>query len=147
MRFLMPRILYRKGKSSGNFSPRSSDMLVLGECVPGGTTTALCVMRALGYDASVSSSFVNNPVAIKEEICRLVMERIKTDRIRSPLDIIRYTGDPMMAGRCRYCKDLFRRTHPRRWHSDACCKCPPEKGKTIPPVCGHDLVCEGRSFG
>lgn len=54
-------------------------------------------MRALGYNASVSSSFVNNPVSIKEEICRLALGRITTDAVTNPLDIIRYTGDPMMA--------------------------------------------------
>jgi uncharacterized protein (TIGR00303 family) len=88
--------LVRKGEIIGKFFSKSSDLLVLGECVPGGTTTALCVMRALGYDASVSSSFVTNPVSIKEEICRLAMRRIKKDQINSPLDIIRYAGDPMM---------------------------------------------------
>jgi uncharacterized protein (TIGR00303 family) len=88
--------LVLKGEVIGRFLSKSSDLLVLGECVPGGTTTALCVMRALGYEASVSSSFVNNPVTIKEEICRGALGRIKADAITSPLDIIRYTGDPMM---------------------------------------------------
>ena len=89
--------LVRKGEVIGRFLSKSSDLLILGECVPGGTTTALCVMRALGYQASVSSSFVNNPVTIKEEICQGALGRIKADAITSPLDIIRYTGDPMMA--------------------------------------------------
>jgi NaMN:DMB phosphoribosyltransferase len=53
-------------------------------------------MRALGYKASVSSSFVTNPVTIKEEICRIALGRIKADDITYPLDIIRYAGDPMM---------------------------------------------------
>ena len=88
--------LVLKGEVIGRFLSKSSDLLVLGECVPGGTTTALCVLRALGYEASVSSSFVNNPVTIKEEICRGALERIKSDAITLPLDIIRYTGDPMM---------------------------------------------------
>jgi uncharacterized protein (TIGR00303 family) len=88
--------LVLKGEVIGKFLSKSSDLLVLGECAPGGTTTALCVMRALGYEASVSSSFVNNPVTIKEEICRGALGRIKADAITSPLDIIRYTGDPMM---------------------------------------------------
>ena len=88
--------LVLKGEVIGKFLSKSSDLLVLGECVPGGTTTALCVMRALGYKASVSSSFVNNPVTIKEEICRGALARIKADAITLPLDIIRYTGDPMM---------------------------------------------------
>jgi uncharacterized protein (TIGR00303 family) len=88
--------LVLKGEVIGKFLSKNSDLLVLGECIPGGTTTALCVMRALGYEASVSSSFVNNPVTIKEEICQGALERIKADAITSPLDILRYTGDPMM---------------------------------------------------
>jgi uncharacterized protein (TIGR00303 family) len=88
--------LVLKGEVIGKFLSKSSDLLVLGECVPGGTTTGLCVMRALGYEASVSSSFENNPVTIKEEICREALVRINPDAITSPLDIIRYTGDPMM---------------------------------------------------
>jgi uncharacterized protein (TIGR00303 family) len=98
LRDAVPRAqdLVLKGEVIGRFLSKSSDLLVLGECVPGGTTTALCVMRALGYEASVSSSFVNNPVTIKEEICRGALERIKADAITSPLDIMRYSGDPMM---------------------------------------------------
>lgn len=89
--------LIRKGEVIGKFLSESSDLLVLGECVPGGTTSALCVMRALGYRASVSSSFVNNPVTIKEEICRMALERLKAAEIASGIDIIRSVGDPMMA--------------------------------------------------
>jgi uncharacterized protein (TIGR00303 family) len=98
LRDAVPRAqdLVLKGEVIGRFLSKSSDLLVLGECVPGGTTTALCVLRALGYEASVSSSFVNNPVTIKEEICRGALERIKADAITSPLDIMRYSGDPMM---------------------------------------------------
>jgi uncharacterized protein (TIGR00303 family) len=98
LRDAVPRAqdLVLKGEVIGRFLSKSSDLLVLGECVPGGTTTALCVLRALGYEASVSSSFVNNPVTIKEEICRGALERIKADSITSPLDIMRYSGDPMM---------------------------------------------------
>ena len=88
--------LFTRGTVIGKVLSSSSDLLVLGECVPGGTTTALCVLRALGYPASVSSSFVNNPLPIKEEICRAALERLRNDRVSAPLDIIQYTGDPMM---------------------------------------------------
>jgi uncharacterized protein (TIGR00303 family) len=88
--------LFHRGESIGAFLSDYSDLLVIGECVPGGTTTALCVLRALGYSASVSSSFANNPVSIKEEICTAALARISSDGIRDPIDIIRYTGDPMM---------------------------------------------------
>jgi NaMN:DMB phosphoribosyltransferase len=80
----------------GEYLSKTSDLLVLGECVPGGTTTALCVLRALGYPASVSSSFVDNPVSLKEEVCKRVLQRIRDAGITRPLDIIRTTGDPMM---------------------------------------------------
>lgn len=90
------RTLYRHGENLGNFLSQHSDLLVIAECVPGGTTTALCILRALGYEASVSSSFVENPVSIKEDICSKVLERITADHITDPLDIIRYAGDPMM---------------------------------------------------
>lgn len=90
------QVLFHHGERLGTYLSRASDLLVLGECVPGGTTTALCVLRALGYEASVSSSFVENPVSIKEEICSAVLDRISSDAITSPLDIIRYAGDPMM---------------------------------------------------
>ncbi|MDO9035470.1 MAG: TIGR00303 family protein [Methanoregula sp.] len=88
--------LFKQGKWIGKYLSGSSDLIVLGECVPGGTTTALCVMRALGYDASVSSSFVDNPVSQKEEISRMVLARIKADHVTAPLDVLKYTGDPMM---------------------------------------------------
>ena len=88
--------LFSRGAILGKILSGYSDMIVLGECVPGGTTTALCVLRALGYEASVSSSFASNPLSIKEEICRTVIDRIHADRISAPLEIIKYAGDPMM---------------------------------------------------
>jgi len=91
------RDLYTRGEQLGRFLSQSSDFLLLGECVPGGTTTALCVLRGLGIPARVSSSFVDNPVALKEAICARVRERIKAEGATDPLDIIRIGGDPMLA--------------------------------------------------
>jgi len=90
------RTLFSRGEMLGKILSQACDLLVVAECVPGGTTTALCVLRALGYEASVSSSFVENPVSIKEEICSKALARISSDNITDPLDIVRYTGDPMM---------------------------------------------------
>lgn len=89
--------LFRKGEWTGAMLGRYSDLLVLGECVPGGTTTALCVLRALGYDACVSSSFMDNPSGIKEEVCSEVLGRIERGVTPQPLDAIRICGDPMQA--------------------------------------------------
>jgi uncharacterized protein (TIGR00303 family) len=88
--------LFHQGEIIGRLLSGYSDLLVLGECVPGGTTTALCVLRALGYDALVSSSFASNPLTIKEEICQASLSRIARDGVTAPLDIVKYTGDPMM---------------------------------------------------
>ena len=89
--------LYAHGLWAGRFFSRSYDTVVLGECVPGGTTTALCVLRALGYEARVSSAAVVSPGDLKEEIAAAVLNRIRTIRKDNPLDIIREAGDPMMA--------------------------------------------------
>ncbi|GAB7015252.1 nicotinate mononucleotide-dependent phosphoribosyltransferase CobT [Methanogenium cariaci] len=88
--------LYLRGKTLGSFLGEQSDFLLLGESVPGGTTTALCVLRALGYTASVSSSHVEHPATVKEEICAAVMQRIEEENITDPLAIVRAAGDPMM---------------------------------------------------
>ena len=90
------RALFAAGEGVGRHLSRCADLLVLAECVPGGTTTALCVLRALGYDARVSSSFVNNPVALKEEVCRAVQGRVDDAGITDRLDVVRIGGDPMM---------------------------------------------------
>jgi uncharacterized protein (TIGR00303 family) len=95
--------LFERGKWLGTLLTRLSDLIVIGECVPGGTTTALCVLRALGYPAMVSSSFPDNPVSVKERVCEEVMERFGSNRIEDPIAIVKAAGDPMMpvaAGVC-----------------------------------------------
>ncbi len=88
--------LFARGERIGEFLSATSDLLILGECVPGGTTTALCLLRALGYEASVSSSFANNPVTVKEEVCRQALRRVRNAGRNNPLDLVRALGDPMM---------------------------------------------------
>jgi uncharacterized protein (TIGR00303 family) len=100
------RDLCTRGEMVGALLSRWSDFLVLGECVPGGTTTALCVLRGLGIPANVSSSFVNNPVALKEAICARVQERIRAEGATDPLDIVRIGGDPMLAVAAGICSSF-----------------------------------------
>ena len=88
--------LFVQGERIGRFLSDRCDLLVLGESVPGGTTTALCLLRALGYDASVSSSFVSNPVSLKDEVCRTALARTKAGGHTAPLALVRSLGDPMM---------------------------------------------------
>ncbi len=88
--------LYERGVTIGRQLSGYSDLLVLGESVPGGTTTALCVLRSLGYKVGVSSSYSSNPSSLKEEICEGAARIITADGIKDPLDIAKYCGDPMM---------------------------------------------------
>ncbi|HWQ65057.1 MAG TPA: TIGR00303 family protein [Methanospirillum sp.] len=89
--------LYSQGQWAGSFLSKTYDTLVIGECVPGGTTTALCVLRAGGYQAHVSSAAVKSPKELKEEIVATVLQRIETSRKIDPLELITEAGDPMMA--------------------------------------------------
>ncbi|MGZ4863725.1 MAG: nicotinate mononucleotide-dependent phosphoribosyltransferase CobT [Halobacteriota archaeon] len=75
------------------------DLAVIGETIPGGTTTALCVLRALGYNVNVSSSFSSNPSALKEKVVREAMQRASVNPgnlQRDPMRAIKLFGDPMM---------------------------------------------------
>ena len=89
-------LLFERGEAIGRILANYSDLLMLGECVPGGTTTALCVLQALGYDASVSSAFPRNPLDLKEAVCREVLTRIRETGVEEPVGILRAAGDPMM---------------------------------------------------
>jgi len=81
------------GKKVGNVLALSTDYLVIGECIPGGTTTALAVMKGLGIDARVSSSMPNNPQSLKNQIVEKVLERSDS---KEPYDVIANAGDPMI---------------------------------------------------
>jgi len=75
------------------------DLAVIGETIPGGTTTALCVLKALGYSANVSSSFATNPTALKENVVRKAMQgaSISPGSLqRDPMRAVKLFGDPMM---------------------------------------------------
>jgi len=76
------------------------DEIVIGESVPGGTTTALGVLRALGKPFGVSSSLPDNPLQLKE---RVVAEGLEAaglepgDAADAPLQALRTMGDPALA--------------------------------------------------
>lgn len=57
--------LFEGARELANALP--DDRLMVGESIPGGTTTALGVLRALGEPFGVSSSLPNNPLDLKDE--------------------------------------------------------------------------------
>ena len=65
------------GKIIGKSISKSADCLVIGESIPGGTTTALATLRGLGTEASVSSSMPNNPIEIKNKVVSSALKRKK----------------------------------------------------------------------
>jgi uncharacterized protein (TIGR00303 family) len=78
----------------------TEDHLVVGETVPGGTTTALAVMRALGEPYPVSSSLPENPLARKEEVVEAAFESSDIapgQAAHRPELAVRFVGDPVLA--------------------------------------------------
>ncbi|MDW0158129.1 MAG: TIGR00303 family protein [Nitrososphaeraceae archaeon] len=89
---------FEYGKVLGKQLSKSNDLVVLGESIPGGTTTALGVLTGFGIDANykISSSMPNNPHDLK---IRVVQEAIKNQKISDlidPFKIISLLGDPMI---------------------------------------------------
>ena len=78
------------------------DRIVVGETVPGGTTTAMAVLRALGEDflPATSSSLPENPVDLKERVVAAAFEASDLDpgqAAHTPELAVRFVGDPVLA--------------------------------------------------
>jgi uncharacterized protein (TIGR00303 family) len=90
------------GQIIGRQVARSSDLVVVGESIPGGTTTALAVLRAFGIDAffKVSSSMPENPHILKNSIVKSALNRAQISTAiaqkLSALEVVSLVGDPMM---------------------------------------------------
>ncbi|SVB98928.1 uncharacterized protein METZ01_LOCUS251782, partial [marine metagenome] len=81
------------GKIVGKTLASCTNCLVIGESIPGGTTTALAVMKGLGIDARVSSSMPKNPQSLKNEVVEKALRRSDS---KEPYDVIANVGDPMI---------------------------------------------------
>jgi uncharacterized protein (TIGR00303 family) len=89
-----------RAKIAGENLAKTADYLVIGESIPGGTTTALSVLLAMGVDAKgkVSSSMPNNPHELK---IKTVEEGFKAagakfgDFADDPIKAVSTVGDPM----------------------------------------------------
>ncbi|OIB55950.1 nicotinate mononucleotide-dependent phosphoribosyltransferase CobT [Natrialba sp. SSL1] len=90
--------IFDRAHGYGASLPDGEDDIVIGETVPGGTTTALGVLTALGEPTSVSSSLPENPVERKR---RVVDEALAASDLAAgdcesaPFDAIRAVGDPV----------------------------------------------------
>lgn len=106
-----PSKIFDEAKKVAKELSKMVDYLVIGESVPGGTTTALGLLTALGYEANtkVSGSMPKNPHDLKSEVVKEGLlngnlglkteEDIKNIVIGdiNPFDAVATVGDPMMA--------------------------------------------------
>jgi uncharacterized protein (TIGR00303 family) len=89
-----------RAKIAGENLSKTADYLVIGESIPGGTTTALSVLLAMGVDAKgkVSSSMPVNPHELK---IRTAEEALKAAGVEAgefthdPIKAVSTVGDPM----------------------------------------------------
>ena len=81
------------GRIVGRTLASITNCLIIGESIPGGTTTALAVMKAFGYKARVSSSIPKNPVILKNQIASMALEGLDAE---NPYNVIAKVGDPMI---------------------------------------------------
>ena len=92
--------VFENAKIFGRNISRIVDYLVIGESIAGGTTTALGVLTAMGFDAmdKISSSLTINPIELKADIVNsgLKIKNLRPGDLQDkPFDAIEYLGDPM----------------------------------------------------
>lgn len=96
------------GRIVGRTLASLTDCLVIGESMPGGTTTALAVLRGLRYDAQVSSSMSQNPTDLKDTVVSHAMSRLDDNE---PFSVVSNMGDlliPFIAGMLCTASDVSR---------------------------------------
>ncbi len=92
--------IFEKAKIFGENISKTVDYLVIGESIAGGTTTALGVLTAMGFDAldKISSSLPINPIELKTKIVNSGLEKnnLKTGDFRyKAFKAIEALGDPI----------------------------------------------------
>ncbi len=91
-----------RAKIAGQQLAKAVDYLVIGESIPGGTTTALGVLSALGVKAEgkVSSTLPENPHSLKAQTVKAGLAAAGESfgsLAKNPVKAISCVGDPMMA--------------------------------------------------
>ncbi len=101
MNINMVERIYYNSIELGKTLAKLNDFIIIGESIPGGTTTALALLLALGIDArfKVSSSMPNNPHNIKNYVVSNALRRanLSIGSLKDkPLEAVSILGDPMM---------------------------------------------------
>ena len=89
--------LFERGWQWGEKLTDSGDYLIIGECVVGGTTTALALLTALGIEARgmVNSSHPHCNHSQKWSIVKTGLTKISSDLKNNPFAVVAAVGDPM----------------------------------------------------
>ncbi len=90
--------VFEAGRQFGTALP--DDEVMVGETIPGGTTTALGVLTALGEDIGVSSSLSENPLDLKRRVVEAALAASELDSggaADDPILAVTNTGDPVLA--------------------------------------------------
>lgn len=90
--------VFERARELGERLP--DEELIVGESIPGGTTTALGVLSALGEPHRVSSSLAENPIALKRQVVRAALEESGLEAGEldgNPHSAMRLMGDPVLA--------------------------------------------------
>ncbi|MHC1637383.1 MAG: nicotinate mononucleotide-dependent phosphoribosyltransferase CobT [Candidatus Nezhaarchaeales archaeon] len=105
MPYEVAKALYDEARTLAH-TLRGVDVYMIGESIPGGTTTTLGILSALGYEAwgKVSSAAPTNPHDLKEKVVREGLEKsgLRAEEARQdPIRAVSTLGDPVhvsMAG-------------------------------------------------
>jgi uncharacterized protein (TIGR00303 family) len=95
-----PLEIFNKGKILGKTLSKLTDHLVIGESTPAGTTTALGVLEAMGYEAwgKISGSTPENPHSLKRQTVEQGLETagLANQIPLDPFQAVGAVGDPMI---------------------------------------------------
>jgi uncharacterized protein (TIGR00303 family) len=76
------------------------EALFIAETIPGGTTTAMAVLSALGERTTVSSSLATNPLSLKRAVVEEALGASGLsdgEAAQNPIEALRAVGDPVLA--------------------------------------------------
>ena len=82
--------------ASGMF--KSYDCVIIGESIPGGTTTAAAFLEAVGCSAAgrVSSTLPEAPKSIKESVISEALKCLEKREVGDVFDVLEVVGDPVI---------------------------------------------------
>jgi uncharacterized protein (TIGR00303 family) len=87
--------LFQTGLAYGAQLATMTPHLVIGETVPGGTTTAMAVLRALDLPCRVSASSAGDSYRLKASLVDKALQRANTRPDLPVMEIVKRVGDPM----------------------------------------------------